>query len=125
MAKDEKNIKIGRDWKPPVGSNPQKFFKQKSAFRHLSKVDPPEGSSRDRVSLHLNQPITEKEKTRFTNLLFEAHGTDWYGCACWRGDLGLTVRISFRRKSDLVQAKMDVGKEVDVVLAKIFDERDV
>lgn len=124
MPKDDQRVRIDRNWQPPEGFDPGKTFKKKCAFRHISKVDAPEGSLQDRVHLHINQPLTEAEKTRFTNLLHGKHGSDWYGCACWSGaNGGLTVRISFRRSANLTHARMDVGKEVDIVLDEIFSER--
>jgi hypothetical protein len=116
-------VVIGIGWKPPTECDYIKLFKNKSAYRHISKVGEPDGSRRERVRLFLNEGLTDPETITFGQIMFELH-REWFGCACWSQG-GLVVRISIKTRDSetLCLARIEVAKHADLVLAKIFAAR--
>ena len=98
------------------------FKKPECALRYINQIDPPGGSHCERVDVHINEPLTEAEKTTFTTLLHRQHGTEWFGCACWKNG-GLCVRISLRVNQHLADARIDLGRHINQVLTDIFKKR--
>ncbi|MCU0678806.1 MAG: hypothetical protein MUF19_04515 [Candidatus Pacebacteria bacterium] len=122
MPKDGR-VTIGKNWKPPADFDPRKFFKKRTAYRHISKVEPPDGTRQERIRLFINEPLTEAEKTTFGQRLVQEH-REWFGCACWSHG-GLAVRISIKTGNTevLSTARMEVATHVDAVLVDIFATR--
>lgn len=86
-------------------------------------VNVPETTNGDRVILHLNETLSEREKSEFSNRMHEQH-KEWFGRACWgSGGSNLTVRISIKNNKNLADARMEVGKHADLILQGIFTER--
>jgi hypothetical protein len=116
-------VTLPKDFKPP--EDYRKVFKKRptGALRYISRVDEADGTILNRVRLHLNEALTEAEKGRFGHLMHMEH-LEWFGCACWGSNgSNLTVRISIKNNQHLADARQEVGKHADLVLAQIFAER--
>ncbi|MFM2423832.1 MAG: hypothetical protein RLZZ70_219 [Candidatus Parcubacteria bacterium] len=124
MPKDiQSRVRLDPTWKPPAGF--QKVFKQRprGALHHISLVDQADGTNGDRVRLHLNEELSEAEKSKFGQLMYARH-QELFGCACWGSNSNkLIVRISIRKNKHLADARIEVGKLADQILQEIFSER--
>ena len=118
-------------WAVPPGmkfklpSDLAKLFKPKpktlKGCLHVNSTEEPPSSEGDRIIVFINEPLTEEEKSIFSNLL-RANHREWFGCACWREN-GLAVRISIKTNNHLNDARMDIAKHIDAVLGEIFTNR--
>ena len=111
-------IRVGSNYKVPESA--KGFFKPKSAHRHINSYEI-EGTRSERIVLHLNEELTEKEKGRFSELLHDQH-IDWFGCACW-GKLSVRISLRYRDSQQLANARLDAPGEADRVLEEILSSR--
>jgi hypothetical protein len=100
----------------------RKRQKEAAALRHISLVEPPEGSNGERIGIHLNEPLTEPEKTLWRRFMFNEHD-DWFVRAYWSSDLRVRITIRTTDSAVLALIRPKVGSLVDDTLHYVIQMR--
>ena len=100
----------------------RKRQREAAAYRHISLVEPPEGSLGERVGVHINEALSGPEKTLWRQMMFREHD-DWFVSGYWTSDLRVRIKLKTSDSAALAMTRPKVGSLVDDVLHYIIQLR--